>query len=141
MHMRFHYKKPGEWLWKLHTTDTLAAEVDGGWFTDADCFRLENTAEDLTLNELLRLQSKAAEEYQPRLHSRSEPDGEWKGQFVSGFFTGAGVCFVGSLYAESWALWETLVVSLIFGLIAGVIGMFCSKRGFEFLLRILTFPN
>jgi len=59
--MRYHYKKPGDWLWTPYTTESLAADAESGRVGTDWRFRPEGGSTDYTLVEALQ-----SENPQPR---------------------------------------------------------------------------
>ena len=51
--MPYYYKRPGDWLWKAHETDSLAEDLRSGKLHEAWRYRLEGDTKEHTLAELL----------------------------------------------------------------------------------------
>ena len=138
MHSRFYYKRPGAWLWKLHSTEALAAEVASGQLSRAGRFRLENTAADIPLEQLLCVQPATQNELRSAMVAAQASDGVSFFQLGTGFLVGGMVSLLAALVVEGTGWSDALVVGVVGGLVVGGIGAFCSQRGFEFLVSLIS---
>lgn len=76
--MPYFYKRPGDWLWHPHETDSLAEDVESGRLQADWRYRLEGNSKEYKLAELLE----AERVQQSRVPTPAEeeltaPDGTW----------------------------------------------------------------
>jgi hypothetical protein len=76
--MPYYYKRPGDWLWKPHETDSLAEDFRSGRLHADWRYRVEGDAEEHSLAELLEAErARQSRRLTPAEEEMTAPDGTW----------------------------------------------------------------
>jgi hypothetical protein len=76
--MPYYYKRPGDWLWKPHETDSLAEDVSRGRLRADWQYRVEGDDEEHSLAELLEAERvRKSRPLTPTEEEMTAPDGAW----------------------------------------------------------------